>query len=96
MSFKKLLQAECSYSKLAMDRVYQQMKSKQQKEKKSNKQNVNSSIGLMVIPSVGDIGEKLQRICWKYRVSTAMIPTNILESLLVLVKEKKNNLYGLQ
>ena len=75
-----------------MDKVQQQMESKQQKKKKTNKQNDNPSRGMVVIPYVEGIAEKFQRICWKYRVSTAMRPTNTLKSLLVHPKDKKNNL----
>ena len=84
--------AECNYPKWAMDKVQQQMESKQQKKKKTNKQNDNPSRGMVVIPYVEGIAEKFQRICWKYRVSTAMRPTNTLKSLLVHPKDKKNNL----
>ena len=75
--------AECNYPKWAMDRVHQQMQTKHQKKKKTNKQNVNPSRGMVVIPYVEGIAEKFQRICWKYRVSTAMRPTNTLKSLLL-------------
>ena len=34
---------------------------------------------------------KVQRICWKYRVSTATRPTNTLKSLLVHSKDKNKN-----
>ena len=47
---------------------------------------------MVVSPYVEGIAEKFQRICWKYRVSTAMRPTNTLKSLLVHPKDKKNNL----
>ena len=84
--------AECNHPKWAMDRVQQQMQSKQHKKKETNKQNDNPSRGMVVIPYVEGIAEKFQRICWKYRVSTAMRPTNTLKSLLVHPKDKKNNL----
>ena len=84
--------AECNYPKWAMDKAKQQMESKQQKKKKTNKQNDNPSRGMVVIPYVEGISEKFQRICWKYRVPTAMRPTNTLKSLLVHPKDKKNNL----
>ena len=71
-------------------KVQQQMKSKQHKTKKSNKQKENPSRGMVVIPYVEGTAEKFQRICWKYRVSTAMRPTNTLKSLLVHPKDKKN------
>ena len=73
-----------------MDKVQQQMKSKQHKTKKSNKQKDNPSRGMVVISYVEGTAEKFQRICWKYIVSTAMRPTNTLKSLLVHSKDKKN------
>ena len=82
--------SDCDYPKWAMDKVQQQMKSNQHKTKKSNKQKDNPSRGMVVIPYVEGTAEKFQRICWKYRVSTAMRPTNTLNSLLVHPKDKRN------
>ncbi|XP_072035701.1 uncharacterized protein [Amphiura filiformis] len=80
---------ECGYPKWSLDRVKQQMKDKKPKAKEKKKDDTPSK-GMVVIPYVEGLAERLQRIFKKHNISTAMRPTNTLKSLLVHPKDKKD------
>ncbi|XP_072046224.1 uncharacterized protein [Amphiura filiformis] len=82
--------SDCGYPKWALDRVKQQMNDKPQKQKKSKKLEETPSRGMVVIPYVEGLAEKLQRIFQKHKISTAMRPTNTLKNILVHPKDKKD------
>ncbi|XP_072046904.1 uncharacterized protein [Amphiura filiformis] len=75
--------------KWSLDRVKQQMKDKQPKAREKKKDDIPSK-GMVVIPYVEGVAERLQRIFKKHNISTAMRPTNTLKSLLVHPKDKKD------
>jgi len=81
---------ECGYPKWSLDRVKQQMKDRQPRTKQKKKDNDIPSRGMVVIPYVEGIAEKVQRTFKKYNISTAMRPTNTLKNLLVHPKDKKD------
>ena len=82
--------ADCGYPKWALDRVKQQMRDKPQQPKTTKKTNETPSRGMVVIPYVEGVAEKLKRAFRKHNVSTAMRPTNTLKSILVHPKDKKD------
>ena len=80
--------AECCYPKWTFDRVKQQRdKTKPTKTKKTN---ATPSRGMVVIPYVEGVAEKLKRAFLKHNVATAMRPMNTLKNILVHPKDKKN------
>ena len=82
--------ADCGYPKWALDRVKQQMRDKPQQPKTTKKTNETPSRGMVAIPYVEGVAEKLKRAFRKHNVSTAMRPTNTLKSILVHPKDKKD------
>ena len=82
---------ECGYPKWAFDRVEQQMEYKKQKPaQKKKKESENPTKGMVVIPYVEGLSEKVQRIFRKHHIATAMRPTNTLKSILVHPKDKRD------
>ena len=82
----------CGYPKWALDRVKQQIVNKPQKPQKSkpNKDAKDTTRGMVVIPYVESLTEKLQRIYRKHHIHAAVRPTNTLKSILVHPKDKKD------
>ena len=80
---------ECGYPKWAMDRVKQQITDRSQKPTTTKKDKCNKSRGVVVIPYVEGVSEKIKRIYSKHNIHTAMRPTNTLKSILVHLKDKK-------
>ena len=81
---------QCGYPKWAMDRVKQQITDTPQKPAITKKDNSNKSRGMVVIPNVEGVSEKIKRIYSKHGIHTAMRPTNTLKSILVHPKDKKD------
>ncbi|XP_072020422.1 uncharacterized protein [Amphiura filiformis] len=80
----------CGYPRWAMDRVKQQMSTSKIKSNSSKKSNDdNPSKGMVVLPYVAGLSEKLKRIFWKHKIATAMKPHNTIKSLLVHPKDKR-------
>ena len=80
---------ECGYPQWSVDKVKQQMSSKHPKEKQGKKDKSEThSRGLVVIPYVEGVAEKIQHILKKYNINTSMRPTNTLKSLLVHPKDR--------
>ena len=71
-----------------MDRVKQQITDRPQKPAITKKDNSNKSRGMVVIPYVEGVSEKIKRIYSKHGIHTAMRPTNTLKSILVHPKDK--------
>ncbi|XP_072025290.1 uncharacterized protein [Amphiura filiformis] len=64
------------------------MSNKSKKETKEKKNDNDPSKGMVVLPYIEGLSEKLQRIFWKHRIATAMRPHNTLRNLLVHPKDK--------
>ena len=79
----------CGYPKWTFNRVKQEkVKKQQQKSTKSKPDNAEKSKGMVVIPYVGGLTEKLQCIYRKHKISTAVKPHRTLRSYLVHPKDK--------
>ncbi|XP_072028416.1 uncharacterized protein [Amphiura filiformis] len=77
----------CGYPKWAFDKAKQQVEAKAdldktKRERKNTKQDTETK-GMVVIPYVEGLSEKLQRIFRKHKISVAMKPHNTLKRLLV-------------
>ena len=72
-----------------MDRVKQQIVDRPQRSIASKKDNSNKSRGMVVIPYVEGVSEKIKRIYFKHGIHTAMKPINTLKSILVHPRTKK-------
>ena len=81
---------DCGYPKWALDRVKQQMEDKHKRPKTSKKSDGAPSRGMVVIPYVEGVAEKIKRAFVKHNVATAMHPTNTLKNILVHPKDKKD------
>ncbi|XP_072039403.1 uncharacterized protein [Amphiura filiformis] len=80
----------CGYPRWAMDRVKQQISTSKIKSNSSKKStDDNPSKGMVVLPYVAGLSEKLKRIFWKHKIATAMKPHNTIKSLLVHPKDKR-------
>ncbi|XP_072022566.1 uncharacterized protein [Amphiura filiformis] len=82
---------QCGYPKWSIDKTKQQMQNKQSKAK-SKKDSTEQSKGMVVIPYVQGVSERLQRSFKKYGINTAMKPHNTLKRLLVHPKDKIDTL----
>ena len=80
--------AQCGYPKWSIDKTKQQMQNKQSKAKQSKKDGAERSKGMVVLPYVQGVSERLQRSFKKYGINTAMKPHNTLKRLLVHPKDK--------
>jgi hypothetical protein len=86
----------CGYPMWAFDKAKQQMGRKAEmnntkEKKKADKQDTTETKGMVVIPYVEGLSEKLQRIFRKHNISVAMKPHNTLKRLLVHPKDKVDN-----
>ncbi|XP_072021371.1 uncharacterized protein [Amphiura filiformis] len=83
----------CGYPKWTMDKVKDQMQNKiQNAEKpisKKSKTTDEKSKGMVVIPYVNGVSERIQRIFKKHKVDTAMKPHQTLRRILVHPKDKR-------
>ena len=79
----------CGYPKWAFQRVKKQMEEKSKKKLKKKDTN-DVSNGMVVIPYIQGVSERLQRSFKKYNIQTAMKPYNTLKSILVHPKDKRD------
>jgi hypothetical protein len=79
----------CGYPKWAFDKVKHQMDNKTKKTV-NKKDKTNESNGMVVIPYIQGVSERLQRSFKKYNIQTAMKPYNTLKHLLVHPKDKRD------
>ncbi|XP_072042917.1 uncharacterized protein [Amphiura filiformis] len=80
--------AQCGYPKWSIDKAKQQIQNKQTKVSRNSKDSADRCKGMVVIPYVQGVSERLQRSFKKYGISTAMKPHNTLKRLLVHPKDK--------
>ncbi|XP_072039396.1 uncharacterized protein [Amphiura filiformis] len=82
----------CGYPKWAFDKAKQQVEGKAElvksKGEQKNTTQETETKGMVVIPYVEGLSEKLQRIFRKHKISVAMKPHNTLKRLLVHPKDK--------
>ncbi|XP_072014851.1 uncharacterized protein [Amphiura filiformis] len=83
----------CGYPDWAMDRVKNQMHNKNKDADKSrskkSKTTEEKSKGMVVIPYVSGLSERIQRVLKKHKVDTAMKPHRTLKQILVHPKDKR-------
>ena len=85
----------CGYPKWTVEKVKQQMAKKA--DTKTNKKTKHDPkqdrpVGMVVLPYVQGISERVQRTLKKYKINTAMKPHNTLRRLLVHPKDKRDKL----
>ena len=87
----------CGYPNWVMDKVKQNMEDKANNtdatkaESKKKKKTENKSKGMVVIPYVNGLTERLQRIFKKHQVNTAVKPHRTLRQILVHPKDKRES-----
>ena len=79
----------CGYPRWTWDKVNQQMANKHKTKETKKKTLEERAKGMVVIPYIEGVSEKLQRIFWKHKISTAMRPHNTIKNLLVYPKDKR-------
>lgn len=83
----------CGYPQWTVDKVKEQMSNKASKTKKERKKKDDKkSAGMVVLPYIQGITERIQRTFKKYNINTAMRPHNTLRRLLVHPKDKRDTL----
>jgi hypothetical protein len=82
--------AVCGYPKWTVDKIKKQMKDKKAKllEKKSKPDQENKNKGMVVIPYVAGLSEKVSRVLKKHCIATAMKPHTTIRNNLVHPKDK--------
>ena len=78
----------CGYPDWTIRSVREKMVNKQPKERKPKSEEKDKSRGMVVIPYVQGLTEKLSRIFRKHNISTAMKPHTTMRRLLVSPKDK--------
>ncbi|XP_072046220.1 uncharacterized protein [Amphiura filiformis] len=83
--------AKCGYPKWTIDRVKKQMEEKQQRKTKKNKSTTSDqkSKGLVVIPYVAGVSERISRTLKKHDIATAMRPHSTIRKMVVHPKDKQ-------
>ena len=79
----------CGYPRWTWDKVNQQMANKHKTKETKKKTLEEKAKGMVVIPYIEGVSEKLQRIFWKHKISTAVRPHNTIKNLLVHPKDKR-------
>jgi len=86
----------CGYPDWAIDRVKTQIQTKsassQNQSSKKDQNKENKSRGMVVIPYVSGLSERVRRIFKKHNVESAMRPHQTLKKLLVHPKDKRDKL----
>ncbi|XP_072030152.1 uncharacterized protein, partial [Amphiura filiformis] len=86
----------CGYPKWAVDQVKSKMQRKTKPAvkptAKKDQKNEDKSKGMVVLPYVNGISERVQRIFKKHKVDTAMKPHQTLKKFLVHPKDKRDKL----
>lgn len=80
----------CGYPKWTFDKVKQQRQSSRTK-KVEKKDETNKCTGMVVLPYVNGVTERISRVLKSYNVATAMKPHNTLRSALVHPKDKRED-----
>ena len=77
----------CGYPGWTITRVKENMKKVEKRKGNSKKEDSEKNKGMVVLPYVGGVSEKLARIFKKRNISSAMKPHTTLKTLLVHPKE---------
>ncbi|XP_072025262.1 uncharacterized protein [Amphiura filiformis] len=91
VTIKKTL-SNCGYPSWSFDKVKQQMDTPKQKKKAIKKDETTKSKGLVVIPYVEGVSERIARTFKSYNISAAMKPHCTLRNMLVHPKNKRDPL----
>ena len=75
--------SQCGYPKWAVEKVKNKMTEKSKNKGRKKENNKEKSNGMVVIPYIQGVSERLQSVYKKYNFQTAMKPVNTLKSLLV-------------
>ena len=79
----------CGYPEWTLNRVEQSMREKESNKKKDNsRKEEEKNKGMVVLPYVSGVSEKLARIFVKRKISSAMKPHTKIRALLVHPKDK--------
>ena len=82
----------CGYPKWALDRVKQKIKDKHKRSKSTNKTNESPSRGMVVIPYVEGVAEKIKRAFLKHDVATMpCVPRTLSKTSWFIQKTKKHH-----
>ncbi|XP_072039550.1 uncharacterized protein [Amphiura filiformis] len=79
---------QCGYPNWTIEKVKHQIRDKTKAKKKVKDKNTQRSKGMVVIPYVQGVSERLQRVFKKHNIQTAMRPHNTLKQNLVHPKDK--------
>ena len=71
--------SQCGYLKWAVEKVKNQAKEKSKNKGRKKENNQEKSNGMVVIPYIQGVSERLQRVYKKYNIQTAMKPVNTLK-----------------
>ncbi|XP_072039523.1 uncharacterized protein [Amphiura filiformis] len=82
----------CGYPSWSFEKVKQQMDTPKQKKKAIKKDETTKSKGLVVIPYVENVSERVARTLKSYNISAAMKPHCTLRNMLVHPKDKRDPL----
>ena len=82
---------QCGYPNWTMEKVKKDMEANTAKKKSKKDCDKNKSKGMVVIPYVQGVSERLQRVFNKHNIQTAMKPTNTLKNILVHPKDKRDD-----
>jgi hypothetical protein len=83
---------QCGYPNWAINKAKKDKEKQQQKKETRKKADDNQSKGLVVIPYVEGLSEKVSRVFKKHGFATAMKPHCTLRNMLVHPKDKRNPL----
>ena len=80
---------QCGYARWTLAKLFNKWQINTRLKKKGKKTPEEKTKGMVVIPYIEGVSEKLQRISWKHKISTAMRPHNTIKNLLVHPKDKR-------
>ena len=81
--------SQCGYPSWTISKVKQQMKDKSKSKGKKKDTDKEKSNGMVVIPYIQGVSERIQRVFKKHNIATAMRPYNTLKNNLVHPKDKR-------
>ena len=82
----------CGYPEWTFEKVKSQRKTAKQKDTRKKKDNTEKSKGMVVLPYVNGVSERVSRVLKSYNIASAMKPHNTLRNQLVHPKDKREDL----